>query len=204
MFTFSQIYICIYIYIGIVSDRLWDPEIQGTAQVGAGFDPSGPYYQSNNCLIQGTFISELLDLRLRKVTVELLTGLPLRSQVAPSSRDRRIYMYVSLSLFLSPSLSIYLCIYIYVSRCLSLYIYIYIHMCFSLSLSLSLSLYIYIYVSRYRCVYIYIYTYVFLSLSFALSLYIYVSIYIYIDMYLSLSLFLFSECPYHLLGLGRS
>ena len=35
------------------------------------FDFSGPYYQSNNCLIQGTFNSELLDLRLRKVTVEL-------------------------------------------------------------------------------------------------------------------------------------
>ena len=62
----------------------WDPGIQVTAKVGGGFDRSGPYYQSNNCLIQGTFISELLDLRLRKVTVELLTGLPLRSLVAPS------------------------------------------------------------------------------------------------------------------------
>ena len=61
-----------------------DPGIQGIAQGGAGFGPSGPYYQSNNCLIQGTFISELLDLRLRKVTVELLTGLQLRSLVAPS------------------------------------------------------------------------------------------------------------------------
>ena len=63
-----------------------------TAQVGGGFDGSGLYYQSNNCLIQGTFISELLGLRLRKVTVELLTGLPLRSLVAPSSRSRRIYI----------------------------------------------------------------------------------------------------------------
>ena len=35
-------------------------------------------------MIQGTFISELLDLRLRKVTVELLTGQILRSLVAPS------------------------------------------------------------------------------------------------------------------------
>ena len=50
-----------------------DPGIQGTAKVEGGFGPSGPYCQSNNCLIQGTFISELLDLRLRKVTVELLT-----------------------------------------------------------------------------------------------------------------------------------
>ena len=49
-----------------------EPGIQGTAQVQGGFDFSGPYYQSNNCLIRGTFISELLDLRLRKVTVELL------------------------------------------------------------------------------------------------------------------------------------
>ena len=48
-----------------------DPGIQGIAQVEGGFDAFGPYYQSNNCLIQGTFISELLDLRLRKVTVEL-------------------------------------------------------------------------------------------------------------------------------------
>ena len=48
-----------------------DPGIQVTAKVGGGFACSGPYYQSNNCLIQGTFISELLDLRLRKVTVEL-------------------------------------------------------------------------------------------------------------------------------------
>ena len=55
-----------------------------TAQVGGGFDASGSHYQSNNCLVQGTFISELLDLRLRKVVVELLTGLPLRSLVAPS------------------------------------------------------------------------------------------------------------------------
>ncbi len=56
----------------------------GDSPSGGRFDFSGPYYQSNNCLIQGTFISELLDLRLRKVTVELLTGLPLRSLVAPS------------------------------------------------------------------------------------------------------------------------
>ena len=42
----------------------------GDGQSGGRFDFSGPYYQSNNCLIQGTFISELLDLRLRKVTVE--------------------------------------------------------------------------------------------------------------------------------------
>ena len=68
----------------------WDPGVQVTAQVQGGFDASGPYYQSNNCLIQGTLISELLDLRLRKVIVELLTGLPLRSLVAPSSRGRRI------------------------------------------------------------------------------------------------------------------
>ena len=60
------------------------PGIQVMAQVQGGFDASGPYYQSNNCLIQGTFISELLDLRLRKVTVELLTGQTLRSLVAPS------------------------------------------------------------------------------------------------------------------------
>ena len=43
----------------------------GHGPSGGGFEVSGPYYQSNNCLIQGTFISELLDLRLRKVTVEL-------------------------------------------------------------------------------------------------------------------------------------
>ena len=49
----------------------WDPGVQVMAQVEGGFACSGPYYQSNNCLIQGTFISELLDLRLRKVTVEL-------------------------------------------------------------------------------------------------------------------------------------
>ena len=61
-----------------------EPGIQNLCQGGAGFEVSGPYYQSNNCLIQGTFISELLDLRLRKITVELLTGLTLRSLVAPS------------------------------------------------------------------------------------------------------------------------
>ena len=43
----------------------------GHGQSGGRFGFSGPYYLSNNCLIQGTFISELLDLRLRKVTVEL-------------------------------------------------------------------------------------------------------------------------------------
>ena len=48
-----------------------DPGIQGTAKVEGDFGVLGPYYQSNNCLIQGTFISELLGLRLRKVTVEL-------------------------------------------------------------------------------------------------------------------------------------
>ena len=46
-----------------------DPGIEITTKVGGGFGVSGPYYQSNNCLIQGTFISELLDSRLRKVTV---------------------------------------------------------------------------------------------------------------------------------------
>ena len=40
-----------------------EPGIQNLFQVGAEFDPFGPYYQSNNCLIQGTFISELLDSR---------------------------------------------------------------------------------------------------------------------------------------------
>ena len=43
----------------------------GHGQSGGWIYTSGPYYQSNNCLIQGTFISELLDLRLREVTVEL-------------------------------------------------------------------------------------------------------------------------------------
>ena len=82
-----------------------DPGIQGMAQVGGGFACSGPYYQSNNCLIQGTFISELLDLRLRKVTVELLTGLPLRSLVAPSKEGPAdIYMYI------------YVYIYTYISK----------------------------------------------------------------------------------------
>ena len=74
-----------------------DPGIQVMAQVEGGFACSGPYYQSNNCLIQGTFISELLDLRLRKVTVELLTGLLPRSLVAPSKEgpaDIYIYIYV--------------------------------------------------------------------------------------------------------------
>ena len=47
-------------------------------------------------MIQGTFISELLDLRLRKVTVELLTGLLLRSLVAPSKEGPAdIYIYIS-------------------------------------------------------------------------------------------------------------
>ena len=41
-------------------------------------------YQSNNCLIRGTFNSDLLDLRLRKVLLNCLTGQPLRSLVAPS------------------------------------------------------------------------------------------------------------------------
>ena len=41
----------------------------GDSPSGGRFDFSGPYYQFNNCLIQGTFISELLDSRLRKVTV---------------------------------------------------------------------------------------------------------------------------------------
>ena len=45
--------------------------IEITAQVEGGFEFSGPYYQSNNCLIQGTFISELVYAGLRKVTVEL-------------------------------------------------------------------------------------------------------------------------------------
>ena len=46
----------------------WDP---GDAQSGRRFDASGPYYQFNNCLIQGTFNSELHDLRLRTVIVQL-------------------------------------------------------------------------------------------------------------------------------------
>ena len=54
----------------------------------------GHYYQFKNCLIQGTFIPELLDMRLRKITVELLTGQILRSLVAPSSRGRRIFIYI--------------------------------------------------------------------------------------------------------------
>ena len=66
---------------------------------------------TNNCLIQGTFISELLDLRLRKVTVELLTGQLLRSLVAPSSRGRRIYIYIlAHNLYTFPSM--YLSLYI--------------------------------------------------------------------------------------------
>ena len=64
------------------------------AQGGGGFEVLGPYYQSNNCLIQGTFISELLDLRLRKVTVELLTGLPSLSLVAPSKEGPAEYMFM--------------------------------------------------------------------------------------------------------------
>ena len=48
-----------------------DPGIEITAQVEGEFEFSGPYYQSNNCLIQGTFISELVYAGLRKVTVEL-------------------------------------------------------------------------------------------------------------------------------------
>ena len=69
----------------------------GDGQSGGRFDGSGPYYQSNSCLIQGTFISELLDLRLRKVTVELLTGQTLRSLVAPSKEgpaDIYVNMYI--------------------------------------------------------------------------------------------------------------
>ena len=50
-----------------------DPGIQVAAQVEGGFDAFGLYYQSDNCLIQGTLISELLDLRLMKVTVEFKT-----------------------------------------------------------------------------------------------------------------------------------
>ena len=42
----------------------WDAGIQGTAKVGVDLTFSGPYYQSNNCLVQGTLNSE-------KVTVEL-------------------------------------------------------------------------------------------------------------------------------------
>ena len=82
-----------------------DPGIQGIAQGGGGFGSFGLYYQSNNCLIQGCFISEVLDLRLRKVTVELLTALPPRSLVAPSKEgpaDIYIYIYI------------YICIFIYI------------------------------------------------------------------------------------------
>ena len=43
----------------------------GNDQSGGRFVTSGQYHQANNCLIQGTFISELLGLRLRKVTAEL-------------------------------------------------------------------------------------------------------------------------------------
>ena len=46
----------------------------GNGQSGGRFGTSGPYYQFKNCLIQGTFISELLDLRLRKV-IKLLNFL---------------------------------------------------------------------------------------------------------------------------------
>ena len=78
------------------------------AQVEGGFGPSGPYYQSNNCLIQGIFISELLDLRLRTVTFELLTGLILRSLVAPSKEGPAdIYIYVCYIYVVN------ICIYIY-------------------------------------------------------------------------------------------
>ena len=44
--------------------------LPGSRDPGHG-QASGPYYQSNNCLIKRTFISELFDLRLRKVIVEL-------------------------------------------------------------------------------------------------------------------------------------
>ena len=74
------------------------------AEVEGGFEVSEPYYQSNNCLIQGSFISELLDLRLRKVTVELLTGLLPRSLVAPSKEgpaDIYIYIYISVCMYIT-------------------------------------------------------------------------------------------------------
>ena len=38
----------------------------GHGQSGGRFAFSGPYYQSNNCLIQGTFISELLELETQE------------------------------------------------------------------------------------------------------------------------------------------
>ena len=75
-----------------------DPGIQVMAQGGGGSGCSGPYYQSTNCLIQGTLSSELLDLRLRKVTAELLTGLLLRSRVAPSKEGPAgLYLYIFLT-----------------------------------------------------------------------------------------------------------
>ena len=43
----------------------------GYRQSGGRFTLSGPYYQSNNCRIQGSFNSELHDSRLRKKTLEL-------------------------------------------------------------------------------------------------------------------------------------
>ena len=63
-------------------------------------------------------MSELLDLRLRKVTVELLTGLLLRSLVAPSKEGPAdIYDHVCNVQY--TYIYIYICVYIYI------YIYIY-------------------------------------------------------------------------------
>ena len=65
---------------------------------------SGSYYQSSNCLIPRTFNSELLDLRLRKVTVEFKTqegdcltvwlDCCFAAWWHPLKRGRRIYVYV--------------------------------------------------------------------------------------------------------------
>ena len=80
------------------------------------FEFSGPYYQSNNCLIQGTFMSELLEMRLRKATVELLTGLSPRSLVAPSSRGRPIYRHIVYMYILHMYLQYIVYIHIYRER----------------------------------------------------------------------------------------
>ena len=73
----------------------------GNGQSVRRFDGPGPYHQSNHCLIQGTFNSELLDSILRKVTVQLFDLTADRSLVAPPKEGPEdIYIYIHIDIYI--------------------------------------------------------------------------------------------------------
>ena len=70
-------------------------DIQVTAKVESAFDTFVPWYESNSCLAQRTFLSEQFDSRLKKVTVELFAA-----WWHLLKKGRRIYVGVVLCIYI--------------------------------------------------------------------------------------------------------